>query len=188
MLLEIRAVKAKMLDQNESSLVGTTKLTVIQNAQLTGELEYQSKQTEHLMYKNHQMGLAIKTLTRDLADHKQVEEELAKRSHFCQKVIKKYRQQIQETKEELKQQQTVKIGKTPAQRDEQDLLDYLNERIMQYESKLKQTQVHLKQQEQEYEQLLSKVWETRTRYSRCALLLTEFIESYVQNDPEILNR
>ena len=29
MLLEIRAVKAKMLDQNESSLVGTTKLTVI---------------------------------------------------------------------------------------------------------------------------------------------------------------
>lgn len=32
MLLEIRAVKIKMLDQNESSLVGTTKLTVIQNA------------------------------------------------------------------------------------------------------------------------------------------------------------
>ncbi len=56
------------------------------------------------MYKNHQMGLNIKTLTRDLADHKQVEEELAKRSHFCQKVIKKYKQQIQETKEELKKQ------------------------------------------------------------------------------------
>jgi len=29
MLLEIRAVKAKMLDQNENSLIGTTKLTVI---------------------------------------------------------------------------------------------------------------------------------------------------------------
>lgn len=29
MLLEIRAVKAKMMDQNENSLIGTTKLTVI---------------------------------------------------------------------------------------------------------------------------------------------------------------
>ena len=53
MLLQIRAVKVNMLNLNEEQLVGTTKLTVIQNAQLTGELEYQSKQTEHLMYKNH---------------------------------------------------------------------------------------------------------------------------------------
>ena len=29
-----------MLNMNEDQLVGTTKLTVIQNAQLTGELEY----------------------------------------------------------------------------------------------------------------------------------------------------
>ena len=47
MLLQIRAVKVKMLNMNEDQLVGTTKLTVIQNASLTGELEYQSKQTEH---------------------------------------------------------------------------------------------------------------------------------------------
>ena len=53
MLLQIREVKVKMLNMNEDQLVGTTKLTVIQNAQLTGELEYQSMQTEHLMYKNH---------------------------------------------------------------------------------------------------------------------------------------
>lgn len=43
MLLQIRAVKIKMLNMNEDQLVGTTKLTVIQNAQLTGELDYQSK-------------------------------------------------------------------------------------------------------------------------------------------------
>ena len=43
MLLQIRAVKVKMLNMNEDQLVGTTKLTVIQNASLTGELEYQSK-------------------------------------------------------------------------------------------------------------------------------------------------
>jgi len=50
---------------------------------------------------------------------------------------------------------------------------------MQYEQKLKLTQIHLKKQQEEYEQLLAKVQDTRTRYSRCALLLTEFIESYV---------
>lgn len=44
------------------------------------------------MYKNHQMTGIISTLKRDLADHKEVEKELAKRSHFCQKVIKKYKQ------------------------------------------------------------------------------------------------
>lgn len=87
MLLQIRAVKVKMLNMNEDQLVGTTKLTVIQNAQLTGELEYQSMQTEHLMFKNHQMTGIISNLAKDLADHKEVEKELAKRSHFCQKVI-----------------------------------------------------------------------------------------------------
>lgn len=40
MLMQIRAVKIKMLNMNEDQLVGTTKLTVIQNAQLTGELDY----------------------------------------------------------------------------------------------------------------------------------------------------
>lgn len=34
----------------------------------------------------------IQTLQRDLADHREVEQELAKRSHFCQKVIKKYKE------------------------------------------------------------------------------------------------
>lgn len=83
MLMQIREVKIQMLNMNEDQLVGTTKLTVIQNASLTGELEYQSKQTEHQMYKNQQMHTIIKQLTQDLADHQQVENELAKRSHFC---------------------------------------------------------------------------------------------------------
>ena len=83
MLLQIRAVKVKMLNMNEDQLVGTTKLTVIQNVQLTGELEYQSMQTENLMYQNHVMSTRISTLQRDLMDHKEVEQELAKRSHFC---------------------------------------------------------------------------------------------------------
>jgi hypothetical protein len=55
MTLKIKEVKSEMLSKNENNLVGTTKLTVFQNVQLTGELEYHSMQTENLMYQNHVM-------------------------------------------------------------------------------------------------------------------------------------
>ncbi len=42
----------------------------------------------------------MKTLKKDLVVHGEVEKELAKRSHFCQKVIDKYKVQIKELKEE----------------------------------------------------------------------------------------
>ena len=38
----------------------------------------------------------IETLKRDIEIHKEVEKELAKRSHFCQKVIKRLRQQVKD--------------------------------------------------------------------------------------------
>lgn len=43
----------------------------------------------------------IQNLTKDLADHREVEKELAKRSHFCQKVIQKYTAQIKKFKQEI---------------------------------------------------------------------------------------
>jgi len=53
------------------------------------------------MFKNHEMKSVITNLTKDLEDHKEVEKELAKRSHFCQKVIQKYKQQIEDLKKEI---------------------------------------------------------------------------------------
>lgn len=44
------------------------------------------------MYENKKMQAQIDTLKRDIQIHKEVEKELAKRSHFCQKVIKKLKQ------------------------------------------------------------------------------------------------
>jgi hypothetical protein len=73
MTFKIKKVKSTMLNQNETKLVGTTKLTVYQNVQLTGELECHSMQTENLMYQNHVMSQRITTLQRDLADHREVE-------------------------------------------------------------------------------------------------------------------
>lgn len=63
-------------------------------------MEYQSKQTEQLLFKNNKIKTQIETLKRDIEIHKEVEKELAKRSHFCQKVIKKLKQQVQELEQE----------------------------------------------------------------------------------------
>ena len=69
---------------------------VLQNHQQTTELEYQSKQTEKLFFKNQKLIEQVKAQQRDVEIHKQVESELAKRSHFCQKQIKKLNSKIKE--------------------------------------------------------------------------------------------
>lgn len=63
---------------------------------MTTELEHQSKQTEELLYKNNKMRAHIEKIRRDIDTHKEVEKQLAKRSHFCQKVIKKLKVQVED--------------------------------------------------------------------------------------------
>ena len=46
------------------------------------------------------MKTQIETLKRDIEIHKEVEKELAKRSHFCQKVIKRLKQQVKDLENE----------------------------------------------------------------------------------------
>ena len=100
MLYKIKETKANLLALNDEQLQTTTRLTILQNHQLTTELEYQSKQTEQLLYKNSKMKTQIDTMKRDIQIHKEVEKELAKRSHFCQKVIKRLKQQVKDLQSE----------------------------------------------------------------------------------------
>ena len=92
-LFQLKQMKAKLLAQNDEQLQTTTKLTILQNMQLTTELDYQSRQTEDLIMKNQKMKEQIDSLKRDIAIHKDVEKELAKRSQFSQQVIKRLRQE-----------------------------------------------------------------------------------------------
>lgn len=62
------------------------------------------------MAKNDKQQALIETLNRDISIHKEVEKELAKRSHFCQKVIKRL-------KEENKDLQAKLDGKDTSARD-----------------------------------------------------------------------
>ena len=55
MLFNIKKTKANLLAMNDKQLQTTTHLTILQNHQLTTELEHQSKQTEILIYKNNKM-------------------------------------------------------------------------------------------------------------------------------------
>lgn len=67
-------------------------------------------------------------------------------------------------------------------------MNYLNQRIQQIEAKLSTTSSHLNSQEEEYRVLLEKMISMRNRYSKIILLLTEFIESFVDQDPTLLQR
>ena len=96
MLFNIKKTKANLLAMNDKQLQTTTHLTILQNHQLTTELEHQSKQTEILIFKNNKMKQQIETYQREIEIHKEVEKELAKRSHFCQKVIKRLKEELKE--------------------------------------------------------------------------------------------
>lgn len=50
MLMKIRDMRTNLLSLKKEQLSTTTRLAVIQNHQLTGELEFQSKQTEKLIF------------------------------------------------------------------------------------------------------------------------------------------
>lgn len=61
MLFNIKKTKANLLAMNDQQMQTTTHLTIMQNHQLTTELEHQSKQTEILIYKNNKMKSQIET-------------------------------------------------------------------------------------------------------------------------------
>lgn len=55
MQYKIKETKANLLALNDEQLQTTTRLTILQNHQLTSELEHQSQQTEELLFKNNKM-------------------------------------------------------------------------------------------------------------------------------------
>lgn len=106
MLHQIQETKTNLFALRKEQLDSKTRLTVLQNHQLTTELEYQSKQTEKLFFKNQKLIEQVKALQRDVEIHKQVEGELAKRSHFCQKLIKKLNAKVKEFDSQISEYKT----------------------------------------------------------------------------------
>jgi hypothetical protein len=66
MQYKIKETKANLLALNDEQLQTTTRLTILQNHQLTTELDHQSKQTEELLFKNNKMRAQIEKIKRDI--------------------------------------------------------------------------------------------------------------------------
>lgn len=93
------------------------------------------------------MGEQIVSLRKDIEIHKQVENELAKRSHFCQKVIKKLNAKMKELKDQLAEakskkknpllanKQLAKSGEESKQKNNEELIQFLQSKIDEIEKK-----------------------------------------------------
>ena len=69
MLVKIKETKASMLAMQDEHQSTTTRLNLLQNQQLTTELEYQSRQSERLLESNKKLQTKVSTLTRDVEIH-----------------------------------------------------------------------------------------------------------------------
>lgn len=63
---KVKETQANLMALNDEQLQTTTRLTILQNHQLTTELDYQSKQTETLLSRNDKMTAQIEVLRRNI--------------------------------------------------------------------------------------------------------------------------
>lgn len=75
--------------QTRDQLKTTTKRTIMENQQKATELIYQNSQTEKIMDQNNRLLEENAQLRRKISIHKDLENELARRTHVYQKLIKK---------------------------------------------------------------------------------------------------
>ncbi|CAK8997331.1 unnamed protein product [Durusdinium trenchii] len=90
--VEIEA--AKLRARTKDQLDSTTKRTIMENEQMFTELHFQSKETEKLMERNQSLLEENAQLRRNLVIHKDLENELARRTHLYQRLLKKMDQKL----------------------------------------------------------------------------------------------
>jgi len=193
MLKKIKETKANLTALNDEQLHATTRLTILQNHQLTTELEYQSKQTEKLLLKNAKLEEQITQLKRDLEIHKQVETELAKRSHLCQKAMKKLNDKIktyEKTPEGSPEQKmapaTVPTIKEKGKENTDELITFLENKLEESEKKYAAFQNDYEVLQADYVKLQQTIEKMKDKYSKAALLLTEFLDNLLTQTPNLL--
>ena len=94
MLRKIRETKLSLLAMTEDQLHTTTKRTIMENDQMTTELQYQSKETERIVRKNSKLTTENTTLKRELDLAAQTQQIMAKKTMFYQSLISKLQAKI----------------------------------------------------------------------------------------------
>lgn len=153
----------------------------------------------------------VEQLRRNVDIHKEVEKELAKRSHFCQKVIKRLKQENQELLEKLEAKgghhselsptgtfgttgkrnnafsasKTVrhnekgKLTMADEMRVSEEMINILEAKLEQHETNLKLKKAEYEALQQEYYALQDKFSQSRHKYKRAALIMTDFLEDMI---------
>jgi hypothetical protein len=95
-LIKIKETKQNLLSMTEDQLHTTTKRTIMENEQMTTELQYQSRETERLLRMNTKLRGDNKKLKRSVELTEEAGREYAKKTHFYQKLIKKLHEKIKD--------------------------------------------------------------------------------------------
>lgn len=101
MLNKIRETKLRLLAMTQDQLHTTTKRTIMENEQMTIELQYQSKETEKLLQTQKQQQNLCSKLKRQIELHKKTEKMLATRTYFLQKLVDQLHAEIKKKDEKL---------------------------------------------------------------------------------------
>jgi len=161
---------------------------VAQKSQLKTRLEYQSKQTEKLLFKNAKLQEQVTTLKRDVEIHKQVEAELAKRSHYAQSLIKKMSERIKELESEntdLKNPNITENRKTTSDdgsKNKDELVTFLEKNLEGTEKKLAKLQNDYDILKNEYDFMELKVEASNNKFANAAILLKENLDMLISED------
>jgi len=195
MLHKIQETKTSLLALKKEQLKTTTRLTVLQNHQLTTELEYQSKQTEKLLFKNAKLQEQVTTLKRDVEIHKQVEAELAKRSHYAQSLIKKMSERIKEleTESAKRDPESANSPSIPQEgfgdKNRDELITFLEKNLESTEKKLAKLQNDYDILKNEYDFMEVKLEASNNKFTNAAILLKENLDMLMygesQNDENL---
>ena len=100
MLNKIRETKLRLLSMTEDQLHTTTKRTIMENEQMTIELQYQSKETQKLIKHTNAKTKNVNNLKRQITLHKNTEAMLAKRTYFLQKLVDQLHAQIKRMRQQ----------------------------------------------------------------------------------------
>lgn len=188
MLYKLKETKQNLLALNDEQLHTTTRLTVLENHRLTTELEYQSKQTEKLMIRNSKLEEQVVTLKRDIEIHKQVESELAKRSHFCQKLIKRLNAKVKQLEEDASARISQSVIEEPEQKQRynEDLVHYLEQKLEETLTNQTQLQTEYVTLKADYQELRGKLTERSQKYRTLAVLLSDYLQDLRNFHPSLI--
>lgn len=82
----IQKKKLELFSLQDDQFEGKIKLIVQQNHFLVNELEYQTRQTENLEFKNNKLRINLQSLKNEIEIHKNMESELGKRAIYLKKL------------------------------------------------------------------------------------------------------